>query len=488
MNSKLSSLTLLVAVIVSGITTSPHIGFPWEWTPGPNNDENYLQVLLGQLTPEHPDNALIHHIRAFRLMPSQGSDYCTAWAEDIFESGWKDESGFSEKFLGKCQPMFDAIRAGATVEYAHGIDYGMALDIVHFYPIVLTHAANLLGMNARYLEHQGKNPGALSDYLVILKMGSDFACTGTDKLTHLAGVKAQTLALKQVVRLILSRRLPPVAVKQTLRRLLWIEDRQPSYSTFYCASEEASDPWSGKRFEENLLRIEAQTQLWAEHVGASSEEMQTQLSDYRDYLEESRKVQSDLLRFRIRCMKTPWWERDLGEIEAEQSRILDRLPKGPSGRLPIRTYPQDVMTQSFLSDELDHLLMLSYARLAQLAAALELYYLDNSEYPQQLEQLTPRLMRSLPVDPFSGKAFRYKVLGESILYRLWSIGPDGQDDGGVLLYDPRGPGEDSGMSPTRMFDTDAYLETLRRETYDRCVLTRGRNSPGDIFVLQQGWD
>lgn len=63
------------------------------------------------------------------------------------------------------------------------------------------------------------------------------------------------------------------------------------------------------------------------------------------------------------------------------------------------------------------------------ALALRAYRLEHQAYPARLEDLVPVYLKLVPPDPFgSGEPLRYRLEGDS--YRLWSIGPDGVDNGG----------------------------------------------------------
>jgi len=65
--------------------------------------------------------------------------------------------------------------------------------------------------------------------------------------------------------------------------------------------------------------------------------------------------------------------------------------------------------------------------LAKLAMGLELHKQRFGAYPEALAQLK-RLDWPMPDDPFTGQAFIYRRQEEGFL--LYSVGPDGQDDGG----------------------------------------------------------
>ncbi len=68
-------------------------------------------------------------------------------------------------------------------------------------------------------------------------------------------------------------------------------------------------------------------------------------------------------------------------------------------------------------------------RLTQVAIALRLYRHENGRYPETLQELVPKYLPSVPVDPFDGKPLRYKRLKSG--FKIWSIGQDFKDDGGV---------------------------------------------------------
>ena len=68
--------------------------------------------------------------------------------------------------------------------------------------------------------------------------------------------------------------------------------------------------------------------------------------------------------------------------------------------------------------------------------ALHAYRLEHGHYPATLTELTSGYLSRLPVDPFTGQGtFKYRVKGKS--YTLYSVGPDGKDDGGKPIDDPK---------------------------------------------------
>jgi hypothetical protein len=68
------------------------------------------------------------------------------------------------------------------------------------------------------------------------------------------------------------------------------------------------------------------------------------------------------------------------------------------------------------------------ARSIQLFYAVKLFRDQHGRLPAALDELSPEFLPALPRDEFSDEPMRYVVDGEQ--YRLYSVGPNGVDDGG----------------------------------------------------------
>ena len=64
----------------------------------------------------------------------------------------------------------------------------------------------------------------------------------------------------------------------------------------------------------------------------------------------------------------------------------------------------------------------------ELAFALAWYHREQGHYPKELDALTPRYLKQIPPDVFSGKALQYRPHDNS--YLLYSVGINGKDDDG----------------------------------------------------------
>ena len=80
---------------------------------------------------------------------------------------------------------------------------------------------------------------------------------------------------------------------------------------------------------------------------------------------------------------------------------------------------------------MQHLFVESQLGLLQVALALRQYELENGNFPAAIEQLVPGYLKEVPTDPFApGSKLRYRPVASE--YLIWSVGPDGKDDGGLL--------------------------------------------------------
>ena len=70
----------------------------------------------------------------------------------------------------------------------------------------------------------------------------------------------------------------------------------------------------------------------------------------------------------------------------------------------------------------------AHIEVAKTALAIECFRHDQGRLPEDLQELTPRLLQAIPNDPFDGAPLRYRRLAKG--YVVYSIGSDGHDDGG----------------------------------------------------------
>jgi len=70
----------------------------------------------------------------------------------------------------------------------------------------------------------------------------------------------------------------------------------------------------------------------------------------------------------------------------------------------------------------------TYLRLARTAVAIERFRHAQGRLPNHLDELASKFIAAVPTDPFDGQPLRYHLLEKG--YVIYSVGADGQDDGG----------------------------------------------------------
>lgn len=81
-----------------------------------------------------------------------------------------------------------------------------------------------------------------------------------------------------------------------------------------------------------------------------------------------------------------------------------------------------------------HFRSLTSRRLAATALAIRLYQVDKGRRPQSLAELVPEYLPETPRDPFAGDGSAIGYLPEGRPAILYSVGPDGVDDGGRYTF------------------------------------------------------
>jgi hypothetical protein len=76
---------------------------------------------------------------------------------------------------------------------------------------------------------------------------------------------------------------------------------------------------------------------------------------------------------------------------------------------------------------------------ARVAVAMTRYRLDHGTLPARLDQLVPAYLDAIPVDPYDGNPLRLTTADDSSI--IYSIGPDGVDNGGIEINNQTGLGD-----------------------------------------------
>jgi hypothetical protein len=130
----------------------------------------------------------------------------------------------------------------------------------------------------------------------------------------------------------------------------------------------------------------------------------------------------------------PWPER--AALAAEPLARYSAAER-PNRRVSITGYAAMWFNQALQPETLIH------DRSSRIAVAIERYRRAHGEaLPAALTDLVPTYLTEIPEDPVTGRPLLYRAVADAFM--VYSVGPDGKDDGGSLLRQPdpmhKGPG------------------------------------------------
>ena len=154
--------------------------------------------------------------------------------------------------------------------------------------------------------------------------------------------------------------------------------------------------------------------------GVSGDTKKSMLKFMDEYWNEEISVYIETMFKMIPLTGKSYWE-GKGKID-ELARNLQKMPVKKAVltkqllQALIRAYTQEAKLDALLGA-------------AEIGIANRIYRLKNGKFVDNLNQLTPEILSSLPLDPFTGKDYIYKKKDKGFI--VYSVGEDLVDDGGV---------------------------------------------------------
>jgi hypothetical protein len=148
---------------------------------------------------------------------------------------------------------------------------------------------------------------------------------------------------------------------------------------------------------------------------------------------------------------------------ADQMVKLRALERGPGGPAFFSEF-----MPAFIKIAENHQRTQARLRCAMAALAYERYRVKNERWPAVLEQLVmTRFYDNVPIDPYTGQSLRMRRRPDGVV--IYSLGPDGQDDGGDVETPPGAlTGKDLGF---RLWEPAKRRQLVRQvKDLDGCFL------------------
>lgn len=179
---------------------------------------------------------------------------------------------------------------------------------------------------------------------------------------------------------------------------------------------------------------------------------------YGDVLEAEKQI--GLLTFEELAANPNWWEenhitsiKNLQEFKEEYQSTMDKLvanarlpypqreksipvPDNSVNQVELGLFSNPKYLNSGLTQGMPLANQQTKSTFLLVEFALRAYQLEHHQYPQTLEELVPNYLQKIPDDPFAAnRPLRYINNKEACV--LYSIGPDGIDDGGKQIDNKR---------------------------------------------------
>ncbi len=370
------------------------------------NPEEQFPPYTSEDLPE--DNGAHFFLLATELMPEGRYEELLKRLEELREAGFPRDPEF-EALLAEFAEAFEAIRAGLEVGNAQ-MPAIRSLAEEMPYLAKFRDLGRVLALGAEYYAGIGETSTALGDLVTVMDFANESARGGV----LISGLVAYAIN---------------GSAAETLRNVLARQDVTPEQYRALIGEMQALDAQLTTAYDITAAEAEA-LRIWIESemgstgsslretfAAAGSTEFDSMLSTISDAQLESYFLETVNRYFdAIDYVALPYHELQAisGQAAMGDSNPIAQLIMPGVMRVPA----QEARASAFV-------------RGTMLMAAIEHYGAENGTYPESLDEIMSGGLSELPVDPFTGEAFRYAATESG--YVLYSAGPDMQDDGGVPL-------------------------------------------------------
>lgn len=291
----------------------------------------------------------------------------------------------------------------------------------HLFPyfVKFRSVARLLSLRGQVRAAHGDWNGATDSFLDAIRIGEDIP-HGSPLIGDLVGIACQAIGRRPMWDVV--EHLNAAQSRSVIARLTRIAERHLPYPDTI-----QEEKWT---LQASLLEVFSSSKKQADLLNSSDS---SDTADSSEKLtEETASSLAGLLFLaysKTRIMNNLTNYMDQYAQDARQSYGLHPnpppLPPDPVNRaiLPI-----------FTGARLKNVVCETQNGLMLVTLALHAFRLEQGHYPASLAELAPAYLAKLPEDPFAVQgAFKYLPKGDH--YVLYSIGPDGKDDGGTAIDD-----------------------------------------------------
>lgn len=405
---------VMIAVLVwfQVTNTNPQVIIPTSVMPSPNAFDYYVKACdslksitltaPGDTLPGHGDSLSFDQLE-YLLSKGKTLGKGPGIVASLHENGVTPEPSLAEiqMLIRANAPAFSMLRQGFQYEYRES-------PPLRSFTQLFPHYSRFRGM-ARALEVVGYVKSSAGDWngakdanLDSVQMGVEVP-HGGPMIGMLVGIAVQAIGRSDLWSTL--DHLNGPQAKAGAQRMERILDRQQPF-----ADTLQEDEWGAQA---SLLEIFHKPGWRKELARLVTDPSNNPLPITRTIFISKRRVMDNITRYM--------------NVQIANARLPYAAPKAtpPEPRDPIsRTF-----IPLFIKASIKEAMNRTQNALLTVSFALRAYYADHGQYPATLQELTPGYLHAIPADPFAlSGTVCYKRTG--MRYVLYSVGPDGKDDGG----------------------------------------------------------
>lgn len=375
-------------------------GFPWADVP---DDEN----------------AATYYIKGANILHELARDQETEKQyRHALEHGWDDGMKELAAHLDEAKPALDHYRKGASMKLCQ-LPYDKADMVMGMLIPSLgksRDAVRLLAIEAGRFEAEAKFKEAVDNYAAVVRIGNHHG-TGRTLIGHLVGIACISIGTRNAFDGVYRNNYPANELKRLLKVLDSARARLPD-----AAHAMKCEKAFGLATMDDVMRLGPQSITAMGRPMRGRKPSPLQLRAFRITFPD-RAIKKDMAAYYGRLIAAAGRPYHLPEGRLDDEKLLAQLkPWNILGHmlLPAISRVRAEAEKCRASVEM-----------LRIALAIKMFQQEVGEYPDSLKLLTAnKFLKELPMDPFSGKPFIYKLKeGEFVLY---SIGRNLKDDGGDI--------------------------------------------------------
>ena len=313
-----------------------------------------------------------------------------------------------EELLKDNEPALDLFREGLKQEYM--TPSYQKMDALFPYLTNDRKIARLLTLEAQVREARGDWKGALQSHLDAIEAGNSIKKGGEIIHSHV-GVACQAIGQRGAYRLF--DHLSQAESKSAVARLIKIDKEDyPMSETFL------QEKYFGQAGMMDIFQHHSSYQEVVKLLGDGGSGTDSKLQAVRFFFTDRKRILTQYGKYMdvVSANATaPYASHPLVPVLPNDPFLQMLLPVTSQARFPAER--------------------ISVAnKLLIVGLALKIYKDQHRQYPSKLTELVPSILTSLPNDPFAlSGTFQYRL--DKSGYVLYSVGPDGKDDGGTPIED-----------------------------------------------------